>query len=59
MRKIVARKGVYSLQGCPYWDETVITNHKIYFKHNISAEQKPSEKHKKEIYRGRSTIPPT
>ena len=59
IQKIKARKGFYSLQGCSHWYETIITNHKIYFKQRQSTDHKPKEKFKKEIYSGKSIIPPT
>ena len=59
MRKIKARKGVYSMQGCSHWQETVIINHKIYFKQRSSTNQKPDEKYKKDLYRGDSVAPLT
>ena len=59
MHKIKARSGVYSLQSCSHWDETVIANNKIFFKQRQSSHHKPQEKFKKEIFRGESIIPPT
>lgn len=59
MVKVKARQGALSMQGCPYWEETVVSNSKIYFKHQSSSEHKPLRKFEKEIYRGQSIIPPT
>jgi hypothetical protein len=59
IKKIKVRKGTYSLQGCPHWEETVVENDTIYFKHRSSTDYKPKQKHKKEVYQGKSIIPPT
>lgn len=59
MKRINARKGTYSMQGCSHWEETVITDDKFYFKEKPLTSHKPKEKSKREIYNGKSVIPPT
>jgi hypothetical protein len=59
LKRLKARKGTYSMQGCSHWEETVITKDKIYYKQKSSCDHKPRCKYKKELYRGKSTIPPT
>lgn len=59
MVKVKARQGALSIQGFPYWEEMVVSNSKIYFKHQASSEHKPLRKFENEIFRGQSIIPPT
>jgi hypothetical protein len=58
MLKTKARKGMYSMQGCSHWEETVVTDKKIYFKEKSLTRHKPKEQSKKEIFSGKSIIPP-
>lgn len=52
------RTGKYSMQGCSHWEETVVTENKIYFKEKPLKQHKPKEQSKKEIFSGKSIIPP-
>lgn len=59
IKQISIRNNAISMRGCWHCEETVISKNKIQFKHTASADYKPDKKYKRDIYSGKSIIPPT